>query len=164
MRCFYSLGCLINGQSDANALGGFAELQLARNDQGVCEVTSARLRPTVVHRAQAEDFRTYLLSDYTDDLCYSSMDSWITVDEWNRRCEEALGDGYNAENMEFVVNLSGASPAEEPVEESSEEESSKDDKDKKKDDESEATEEDEQYSDGYDGYGYDYGYGYDDYY
>lgn len=162
--CFYSLGCLINGQSDANALGGFAELQLARNDQGVCEVTSARLRPTVVHRAQAEDFRTYLLSDYTDDLCYSSMDSWITVDEWNRRCEEALGDGYNAENMEFVVNLGGASPAQEPAEESSEKQSSKDDEDKKKDDESEATEEDEQYFDGYDGYGYDYGYGYDDYY
>ena len=107
MLCFYSLGCLITGQGDNSLLGGFGEVELTRTNNGEYQISSARLRPTVTHRSNGEDYNAFMLSDYRDEDCWNSWDGWITVDEYNRRCSEALGNGYNAEEGALEVHLGG---------------------------------------------------------
>ncbi|MBR3157616.1 MAG: CapA family protein [Atopobiaceae bacterium] len=123
--CFYSLGCLTSSLTDNSLLGGLAEVQLDRNDQGVCEVTSAVLKPVITHRGNGTDYRTYLFADYSNDLVWNSWDGWPDVDEWNRRCQDILGEGYDPGAREFRVNLEGATlppAAEEPEQEEPEQE------------------------------------------
>jgi poly-gamma-glutamate synthesis protein (capsule biosynthesis protein) len=101
--CYYSLGCLVSSLYSQNFLGGLAEVTIARNEEGVCSVKSAVLKPVVTHRGNGEDYSVYLLSAYTDDLTNSSWDSDLTPAEATRRCTEVLGEGYDAEKFELRV-------------------------------------------------------------
>ncbi|MBO7673704.1 MAG: CapA family protein [Atopobiaceae bacterium] len=101
--CYYSLGCLISSLYSQNFLGGLAEVTLARDESGACSVQSAVLKPVVTHRGYGEDYTVYLLSDYTDELTYSSWDYDLTPAEATRRCTEILGEGYNAEAFELRI-------------------------------------------------------------
>ena len=149
--CFYSLGCLVSSLTDNNLMGGLAEVQLARNDQGVCEVTSAVLKPVITHRGNGTDYTSYLFADYSDDILWTGWDGWPNVDEWNRRLQEVLGDGYDPGARELRVNLDAATPQRAP--EAEEEQPAEEQQE-------ETQNTDEYYGD----YGYDdYGYGYDDY-
>ena len=108
--CFYSLGCLTSSLTDNSLLGGLAEVQLNRNDQGACEVTNAVLKPVITHRGNGAEYCTYLFADYSNDLVWNSWDGWPDVDEWNRRCQDILGEGYDPGAREFRVNLDAATP------------------------------------------------------
>jgi len=101
--CYYSLGCLVSSLYSQNFLGGLAEITLARDENGVCSVQSAVLKPVVTHRGNAEDYTVYMLSEYTDDLTYSSWDYDLTPEEAARRCTEILGEGYNTELCELNI-------------------------------------------------------------
>ena len=103
--CFYSLGCFVSSLSDNSLLGGLAEVQLDRNDKGDCFVSKAVLKPVITHRGNADDYGTYLLKDYDEETAWSGWDGWVGLDEWNRRCTEVLGDGFDPESCECVINL-----------------------------------------------------------
>lgn len=120
--CFYSLGCLITGQGDNSLLGGFGEVRLSRTETGGYEVSFAQLRPVVVHRSNGEDYNAIMLSDYTDELCWNSWDGWITVDEYHRRCSEALGEDYDAGSGSLTIVDTGDGPAQSGDEPSDEQE------------------------------------------
>lgn len=120
--CFYSLGCLISPYSDDNLLGGLAEVKLTRDDHGECKVDEAVLKTVITHRENGDQYGTYLLSAYTDDIASTSWDAWIPVDEWNRKCGELLGSDYDTNTCELKVNLSGkATPASEKDDEKKDE-------------------------------------------
>ena len=100
--CFYSLGCLIESIGANNQLGGIAELTLTRDAQRTYHVASAKLKPTVVHRASGTDFTSYLLADYRDDISGNSWDG-RSRDALNERCAEILGGGYNQGTYELTL-------------------------------------------------------------
>ena len=103
--CYYSLGCLISSLNTQNMVGGLAEVRLVRNPDGSCAVTSAELKPVVTHRGSGEDFATYLLGDYTDELAYSSRDGSLTPERISQSCKEILGDSYDEGRHVLVVDL-----------------------------------------------------------
>ncbi len=110
MVCFYSLGCLISPYDDNNLLGGLAEVELSRDDHGACQVSSAKLKPVITHRGNGEEYCTYLLSAYTEDIAMTGWDAWIPIDEWNHKCEEALGSSYDSNTCELKVDVTKATP------------------------------------------------------
>lgn len=108
--CFYSLGCLISSLDANNFLGGLAEFTFARDDQGTCSVASAVLKPIVTHRAAGDQYATYFLSDYTEELAWSGWDA-ITPQTYSDRCAEILGEGFNRDTCELVIDMGATSAA-----------------------------------------------------
>ncbi len=102
--CFYSLGCLISSLQNDNLLGGLAAVTLSRDDMGNCSVSSAVLKPVVTHRANKDQFTTYMFYQYNDDLGRSGWD-YTTVEGLNNRCSEILGEGYVPDAREYRVAL-----------------------------------------------------------
>lgn len=103
--CFYSLGCLMSSLQYQNFVGGLAEITLARDESGVCSVTSASLKPVVTHRGNGGDFCTYLLSDYTEEIAHSGWDYNLTPDAVAQTCAETLGEGYDYAGDVFNLQL-----------------------------------------------------------
>lgn len=106
--CFYSLGCLISSLDGDSLIGGMAEVNVQRDSEGKCKVTSAKLKPTVTHRSSGEEYTTYMLKDYTDELASSSWDSGLTPEAISKTCKEVLGEAYNEDACELVLDLSKA--------------------------------------------------------
>ncbi len=159
--CFYSLGNLISSLTDNGLMGGLAEVQLSRNDQGVCEVTSATLKPVITHRGNGTDYCTYLFSKYQNDILWTGWDGWPDVDEWNRRLQELLGNGYDPSAREYRVDLNTTtSPVpEEPKQAEGDTKANPNQQQKDNQQEAEEGVDDEYYGDDY--YFGDYGYGWD---
>lgn len=68
---YYSLGNFLSAQDGGDTmLGGMARFDLIKHgDTGEISVENAKFYPTVTHYNKAiQDFKTYALKDYTDDL------------------------------------------------------------------------------------------------
>lgn len=104
--CYYSLGCLVSSLYPDNLVGGLAEVTLVRDAEGKCSIESAVLKPVVTHRAAGDEYATYLVSDYTDELAQSSWDGSLTPEDIARRCREVLGDEYDSDAGELRIDLS----------------------------------------------------------
>lgn len=102
--CYYSLGCLTSSLSNSNLVGGLAEITLSKDETGACSISSATLKPVVTHRATGEDYATYLLADYDEELSYSGWD-YLTRESANASVAEVLGDGYDEGACEYRVEL-----------------------------------------------------------
>ncbi len=97
--CYYSLGCLVSGlNAPEHFLGGMAEFSIDRSDNGTYTVTGAKLKPVVTHRANGDEYSTYLLADYTDEIARTGWDGYsYTRSFYDQRCEEVLGDDYDTD-------------------------------------------------------------------
>lgn len=68
---FWSIGNFISGQSEVpRMLGMLAEVTFHKDADGVVTVTETKATPVVTHiSTYSEEFKVYLLDDYTEELC-----------------------------------------------------------------------------------------------
>ena len=103
---FYSMGNYVASALDTRGIvGAFAELTLKRDETGRCWIDQARFVPTIVCDSYGKSLRTYLASDWTDELAATT--DWPgfgrgALDEYLR---SVLGDDYDAEEGELRIEL-----------------------------------------------------------
>lgn len=104
--CFYSLGCLTSDLEGQNLLGGLAQVTLERYGDGSYGVSSATLKPVITRKGERENYTTYLLADYTDELAQTDGYYWLpTPEDAANICTDILGEGYDRDAAELRVSL-----------------------------------------------------------
>lgn len=74
MLVYYSLGNFINGTAGTGAgvsnrmVGGMADVTIARDETGNVSIQDYDVIPLVCHIGEKEEYTTYYLSDYTEEL------------------------------------------------------------------------------------------------
>lgn len=79
MLVYYSLGNFVNGTALTGAgvsnrmVGGMADVTIGRNEEGDVEILAYDAIPLVCHIGEKEEYTTYYLADYTEELAEENL-------------------------------------------------------------------------------------------
>lgn len=105
--CYWSLGSLINSGMDAiGYVGGIAKVELTKDSDGTCSVSSASLVPTVIHEGTTSDtMSVYPAASYTDELASTNAYTTVTPDYVSDQLQTLFGDAYDSSSQTVSVSL-----------------------------------------------------------